>query len=144
MNDTPEQVARRLIEEGFNRRRLELCDELTAPDFAEHQDFGPNHAPGAEGVKAVIESLHRAFAGFRLDIEHLTVDGELVWLHLHATGRNDGSFMGHEPTGKPISIDVFDLLRIVDGKLVAHWGVPDRLAVLMQLGLAAPPARRAA
>jgi predicted ester cyclase len=143
-NSSPEQVARELIEEGFNGRRLELCDALTAPGFVEHQDFGPNHADGAEGVKAVIDSLHRAFADFRLDIEHLSVDGELVWLHLRAGGRNEGSFMGHPPTGRTISIDVFDLLRVVDGRLVEHWGVPDRLGALLQLELVRPPVRSAA
>jgi len=35
--------------------------------------------------------------------------------------------------------DVFDVLRVRDGKLVEHWGVPDRLGVLFQLGLAHPP-----
>jgi predicted ester cyclase len=39
---------------------------------------------------------------------------------------------------------VFDILRIVDGRMVEHWGVPDRLGALFQLGLAEPPARAAA
>jgi predicted ester cyclase len=52
--------------------------------------------------------------------------------------------MGHAPTGRTISIDVFDLLRVVDGKLVEHWGVPDRLGVLLQLELLRPPVRSAA
>jgi predicted ester cyclase len=88
----------------------------------------------------VIESLHRAYGGFRLDIEHLAVEDDLVWLHLRGSGRHDGPFMGHAPTGRPMSIDVFDLLRIEDGKVVEHWGVPDRLGALMQLGVVRPPA----
>jgi len=144
MTTTPEQVARRLIEEGFSGRDLAACDDLVAADAIEHQDFGPDHAAGPDGVKAVIESLHRAFTGFRLDIQHLAADGELVWLHLHGSGTNDGSFMGHPPTGQPLSIDVFDLVRVVDGKVVEHWGVPDRLGALLQLGLLRQPARAAA
>lgn len=42
--------------------------------------------------------------------------------------------MGRPPTGLPMRIDVFDVLRIVDGKVVEHWGVPDRLGLLVQLG----------
>jgi predicted ester cyclase len=52
--------------------------------------------------------------------------------------------MGHAPTGLPIRIDVFDVVRVRDGRMVAHWGVPDRLTALMQLGIVQPPAARAA
>ena len=48
--------------------------------------------------------------------------------------------MGNPPTGGEMRIDVFDLLRIREGRLVEHWGVPDRLEALFQLGLARPPA----
>ncbi len=32
-------------------------------------------------------------------------------------------------------IDVIDISRFEDGKMVEHWGVPDRLGTLLQLGL---------
>jgi predicted ester cyclase len=139
MTASPEAVARRLIEEGFNAGNLDVADELTAPELVEHQDFGPNHASGADGVKAVIASLHRAFSDFHLEIDDLAVDGDKVWLRMLATGTNDGSFMGHPPTGRPMRTDVFDVLRVEDGRIVEHWGVPDRLGVLFRLGLLQPP-----
>lgn len=40
-------------------------------------------------------------------------------------------------------IDVFDLIRVADGQMVEHWGVPDRLGSLFQLGLARPAAAAA-
>jgi predicted ester cyclase len=138
---SPEAVVRRLIDEGFSAGRPEVIDELIADDLVEHQDYGPGHAPGAAGVKAVMASLHRAFPGFRLTIDDLVVAGDVVWIRNTATGVNDGSYMGHAPTGRPIRIDVFDMLRVVDGKVVEHWGVPDRLAALFQTGAVRPPAR---
>ena len=140
MAPAPETVARRLIEEGFNQGRLDVCDELTSPDLVEHQRFGPGHAPGADGVKAVIASLRRGFSDFHLEIEDLAVDGDKVWLRMTGTGTNDGPFMGNEPTGRPMRTDVFDVIRVAGGKMVEHWGVPDRLGPLFQLGLAQPPA----
>jgi predicted ester cyclase len=139
MTDT-EAVVRRLIEEGFNAGDLAVADELTSPDLVEHQDFGPGHAPGADGVRAVIASLRRAFSDFHLAIEDLVVDGDKAWVRMRATGTNDGSFMGHPPTGGRIRTDVFDVIRVRDGRMVEHWGVPDRLGTLFQLGLARPPA----
>jgi predicted ester cyclase len=139
MTDSTEAVVRRLIEEGFNAGDLDVADELTSPDLVEHQEFGPGHAPGAEGVRAIIVSLKRAFSDFHLAIGDLVVEGDTAWLRMSATGTNDGSFMGHPPTGRAMRADVFDVIRVEDGRMVEHWGVPDRLGVLFQLGLARPP-----
>ena len=57
MTQTPEALVRRLIEEGFNKGNVDVADELIADDLIEHQWYGPNHAPGPEGVKAVMRSL---------------------------------------------------------------------------------------
>lgn len=142
MSRKPETIARRLIEEGFNQGNLDICDELTADELIEHQNFGPGHAPGAEGVKAVITSLRRGFSDFHLEIEDISVDGDKVWLRMTGSGTNDGPFMGNPPTSRTMRTDVFDVLRVRDGKIVEHWGVPDRLGTLFQLGLAQPPGSR--
>jgi len=136
MSADTEAVARRLIEEGFNAGDLAVADELTSPDLIEHQDYGPGHAPGAEGVRAVMASLRRAFPDFHLEIEDLVVVGDNAWLRMVATGTNDGSYMGHPPTGRRFRAQVFDVLRVESGRIVEHWGVPDRLSALLQLGLA--------
>jgi steroid delta-isomerase-like uncharacterized protein len=138
MSHDPETIARRLIEEGFNQGNLDVCEELNAADLVEHQDFGPNHLSGPEGVKAVVTSLRRAFPDFHLEIEDLTVDGDKVWLRMVGSGTNDGPFMGNPPTGRRMRTNVFDVIRVRDGKIVEHWGVPDRLGTLFQLGLAHP------
>jgi predicted ester cyclase len=140
VSTTPEAIVRHLIDEGFSGGRLDVADEVIADDFAEHQDFGPDHAPGPEGVKAVIASLRRAFPDFRLEIQDLTVDGDTVWTRNIATGTHEGPFMGTPPTGRPIRADVFDVLRVADGRVVEHWGVPDRLGVLMMIGAFRPGA----
>jgi len=139
-----EVVVRRLIDEGFSQGRLQVCDELISEDVVEHQDYGPDHAPGAAGVKAVITSLRRAFSDFSLTIEALVVAGDTVWIRNLATGTNDGPYMGHAATGRRFRAEVFDVLRVVEGRVVEHWGVPDRLGVLIQLGTLARPGAPAA
>ena len=136
----PETVLRRLIDEGFSQGNLDVCDQLVAEHVEEHQNFGPNHADGPEGVKAVIRSLRAAYSDFRLEVADLVVDGNTVWARNVGSGTNDGPFMGHPPTGRSMSIEVFDVVRVRDGKIVEHWGVPDRLGALFQLWLAGPPA----
>ena len=87
-------------------------------------------------MTAVIASLRRAFSDFHLAIEDLAV-GSTVWLRMVATSTNDGSFMGHPPTGRSIRADVVDVIRVEDGRMVEHWGVPDRLGVLFNSEYAA-------
>ena len=144
MSTTQEAVARRLIEVGFNEGNLAVADELIASDMVEHQDFGPDHAPGPEGVKAVIASLRRAFPDFHLAIDDVAVRDDLVWLRMTGTGTNDGPYMGHEPTGRPMRTAVLDVLRVDGTRIVEHWGVPDRLSVLYQLEIVPRPVPRAA
>jgi len=138
---TPEAVVRRLIDEGFTLGRLEVCDQLVSDGIVEHQDYGPHHAAGPAGVKAVIASLRRAFSDFTLRIEALVVAGDTVWIRNMATGTNDGPYMGHAATGRRFRVQVFDVLRVVGGRVVEHWGVPDRLGVLVQLGTLPSPGR---
>jgi predicted ester cyclase len=47
--------------------------------------------------------------------------------------------MGIPPTGSRVSFDVFDLLRIRDGKVVEHWSVVDMAGLLQQLGAMPDP-----
>jgi predicted ester cyclase len=42
--------------------------------------------------------------------------------------------MGKPPTGKKVAVDVIDIARFKDGKIMEHWGVPDQLGVMIQLG----------
>ena len=129
-------IVRRLTEEGFSNGDLNVIDELIAPDCVEHQR---GNSPGAVGAKRVVRTLHSWFADFRLEIQDLVAHEDLVWIRNRATGTNTGRFLGFEPTGKPIDITVFDVVRIEDGRIVEHWGVADQLGVALQLGLFGPP-----
>ena len=58
----------------------------------------------------------------------------MVWFRIRSTGTNDGPMWGRPATGRPIDITVMDVMRVADGRIVEHWGVADRLAVLKQIG----------
>ena len=131
---------RRLIDEGFTRGDLGVVDELMAPDCVEHQR---GNRPGADGAKDVIRTLHRWMSDFSLTIEDLACEGDIVWSRNRARGVNTGSVMGTPPTGMPVEVDVIDIVRFEDGRIVEHWGIADQLGLMLQVG-AVPARERAA
>jgi len=135
-----ESIYRRLIEEGFNQGNLAVVDELVAPNSREHQRGSED---GPEGARKTITYLRSAFPDFKITIDDVVVAGDMVWARQKGGGTNLGRFAGHPPTGRTAFIDVIDVCRIEDGKIVEHWGVPDQLGMMMALGLIAPPSRTA-
>lgn len=129
-------VAHRLIEEGFTQGNEAVCDDLVAPDMVEHQR---GLKPGPEGVKETIRTLHTWFSEFELTIDDLVAQGDQVWIRATGRGLNTGSVFGRPPTGRRSEITVFDQIRLRDGRIVEHWGVPDQLSLLIQLGLFGRP-----
>jgi predicted ester cyclase len=130
-------VLRRMFAEGFATGDGAVVDELCAPDLVEHQ-FGMAGVGGdaRRQVKEAIAQVHAAIPDLAFRIEDWTEDGDTLWGRVCVTGTNTGPFFG-PPTGRPIDITVIDVIRVVDGRIVEHWGVPDRFALLAQTGVLA-------
>ncbi len=123
----------RLIEEGFANNDRAIIDELIAPGCIEHQR---GHAQGVAGVHEFVSRLHGWLSDLEVRIEDLAVVGDRVWLRMRVAGINTGPVNGLAPTGRRVSVDVFDLARIEAGRVAEHWGVADQLGMLQQLGYA--------
>ena len=132
-------LARQLVEELINQGNISVIDELLIPDFVEHEELPPGIPSGREAPNAMFAMLRSAFPDLKATIEHLIAEGDEVVLHMTWTGTHEGEFMGIPPTGKSISINVIDILRIAGGKFVEHWGVMDSMAMMQQLGVVPAP-----
>ena len=135
----PESVYRRLVDEVINGGNVAAFDDLTTPDFVEHEELPPGIPRNREGVKQFFSLLHTAFPDTMATIENLVVQGDMVAARLVVTGTHRGDFAGIPPTGKQISIQVFDLVRVIDGKMTEHWGLSDQFSLLQQLGAIPTP-----
>jgi len=94
----------------------------------------PARAVGPEGVARTIRQLRAGADDFHLAIEDTSISGDTVWARLRATGTDTGGQLGREPTGRTFEITVIDIARFAHEQMVEHWGVPDRLSLLQQLG----------
>lgn len=124
-----------VITEAFNKGNFDVLYKHVHSDFIEHQ-FGLH--PTIEGFKSDIQFLRKSFPDFTLTIEDMVAVGDKVWVRMSAHGTNLGGFMG-PPNGKSFEAAVFDMCRFEDGKIIEHWGSPDRFAMLAQLGLLPKP-----
>lgn len=128
-------VLRRMLEQGFAAGDAEIVDELCAPDLVEHQ-FGMA-GTGAEAiahVKEAIRQVHLTTPDLSFTIEAAVQVGDTIWVRAEARGTATGPFFG-PPSGRAVQLTVIDVARVVDGRIVEHWGVPDRFALLAQTGV---------
>lgn len=119
----------KVVEEAFNKGNFEVLPEVFNPDFIEHQ-FGLH--PTIPGIQKDITFLRTSFPDFNLTIDEIVVVGDKLWARMTGRGTNKVGFMG-PPNGKSFAVTVFDEVRFENGKIVEHWGVPDRFAQMAQL-----------
>jgi predicted ester cyclase len=128
-------VIQRIFDEGFTIGNDAVVDQVCSPDLVEHQ-FGTAGA-GADAiahVKGAIRDVHRAIPDVSFSIEDSVEAGDTIWVRVRGQGTATGPFFG-PPSGRPVDFTVIDIARIVDGRIVEHWGVPDRFAMLAQTGI---------
>lgn len=135
MEEINVQMARRIVEEGFGGNNPSVIDELASNEFIEHQRGMQN---GKESTKAAIRSLRVAFPDLNYTHINSIANNDLVCVHYRAKGTHKGNLGPMPPTGKQFQIDVIDIMRFTNGKLTEHWGTPDRLGMLEDLGLWPP------
>jgi predicted ester cyclase len=124
-----------MFDEGFAAGDPAVVDELCSPDVVEHQ-FGlaGTGAEAIQHVKDAIVDVHTAIPDISFLIEDAVVDGDTIWVRVRGRGTATGPFFG-PPSGRRLDFTVVDIARVVDGRIVEHWGVPDRFAILAQTGV---------
>ncbi|MDJ1499479.1 ester cyclase [Xanthocytophaga agilis] len=90
--------------------------------------------PGKEGMLYTFkQGLRPAFPDLKVTIHEQIAEGDLVTTRKTITGTQTGTLLGIAPTGKKITIEVIDIVRVKNGKYYEHWGVNTFPTVLTQL-----------
>jgi steroid delta-isomerase-like uncharacterized protein len=125
---------RRFAEEAINQQRLDMLDELFAPDYTNH-GAPPGSPQGPDGERAFAGMFLAAFPDLQLTIEDVFGCGDKVAARSRFTGTHTGDFMGIPATGKAISVGSMNIFRVRDGKITDNWNQFDMLGLLQQLGV---------
>lgn len=118
---------------------LDDLDAVVAPDYVEHAELPPGVPSGLAGLKAAMTTYREAFPDFTIAIETYLEQGDLGCAVVRMTGTQTGPFMGAPASGREIDITGIDVVRVVDGRCVEHWGVEDDLGLFTQVGLVHVP-----
>jgi steroid delta-isomerase-like uncharacterized protein len=133
------RLAGRFLVDAYSQGRLELLDQLLAPDYAD-RDAPPGFPPNRDGVRELMRSFRTAFPDLRFEVDDELADGDQVAVRYTVTGTHQGPLMGMPPTGKPIRIRGISIYRIAAGQLQEAWVQYDALGMLRQLGGVPAPA----
>jgi predicted ester cyclase len=117
-------TVRRLIAEVLNGGRLDVIDELYAPELA-------------AGVRRWIAPFRASFPDVHMEVVELIAEGDTVVGRFRCSATHLGEWLGHAPTGRRFErVDEVSIFRFRDGRIVHAWSLEDTLSRLRQLGLA--------
>jgi steroid delta-isomerase-like uncharacterized protein len=137
MSEQNKTLARRVVEEAWNKGNLDVVDDIFAPDYREHNPR-PGQEPGIEGYKVGVSMMRAAFPDLFLDVQDVIAEGDQVALRYTLRGTHNGELMGVPASGQHVSSDGMVFARFQDKRVAERWGVQDMLALLQQIG-AFPP-----
>lgn len=96
-----------LYQELFGDKNIEAIDKYIAEGYIQHNPILPD---GREALKQGATQWFKGAPKEKIDIRHLSADGDLVYIHTRSTA------------GGKVS-SVIDIFRIENGKIAEHWDV---------------------
>jgi steroid delta-isomerase-like uncharacterized protein len=131
-------VIRRFVQAVQNEKDFEAYDELNDPAFV-NLSSPPGLPNDREGGKLFLQAFAAAYPDAEFTIQDMVAEGDRVVTKKTFTGTNTGELNGLPATGRRVTLQYVDIMRVRDGRIVEHWLSMDQLSWLQQLGLAPDP-----
>ena len=143
MLEENKDLARRFMDEVYNKGNLEFIDEVVASNYVVHDPNSPEGVSGGvEGAKQFVGMYRSAFPDIQMTVEDLIAEGDKVVTRWKARGTHQGELMGIPPSGNQVAVTGISIDRIEGGKFVESWSNYDTLGMMQQIG-AVPSAEQA-
>ena len=132
-------IVSRFYNELWNERKLDVADEIFASDCVTHQlQSGAEAVPAVrnpESVKRHVSEWLDGFPDLHFTVEQMLSEGDRVVSQCVMDGTHTGAWQGISPTGKRVSVRLFVIHYIEDGKIAKDWVLVEALGFFQQLGL---------
>jgi steroid delta-isomerase-like uncharacterized protein len=134
-------IVRRLYDEVWNKRRLEVADALISPSHALNDPLASDSQIGPKLYKQRVVEFTNSFPDCRFSIEDMIAEKGKVVACWTISGTHKGEFMDIPATGKKVSVEGITIHLITNGKILDSYARWDALGLLRQLGQTSPLAK---
>lgn len=128
-------VVRRLYEEVWNKRRLEVAGELIARSHAVQLFDAADSGVGPEAYARNVTQFVRAFPDLKFTIIDMVAEKDKVVALWNISGTHKGEFRGIAPTGRKVSVDGITINQLSEGKVMDSYVSLDLWSLMQQLGV---------
>ena len=129
-------LARRFMDEVWNKGNLNFIDEVTDPNFVSHDPAGPEDmGGGVEGKRRFTEMYRNAFPDIQMSVEDVIAEGDKVVTRWTVRATHQGELMSIPPSGNRVEVTGISIDRMEGGKFVETWSTYDALGMMQQLGV---------
>lgn len=119
-----------LFEEIITNNRLELADEVFAPDF-----YWPQFdLRGPDGVREWVRAFRTAFPDMDDRVQEQTAEGDVVVTRVRCIGTQTGPFRGLPPSGNRADFTAIGIDRSEGDHIVERAAYFDLADLMRQLG----------
>lgn len=132
---TREELVRipQIFAESLGSGDLSQYGAVLDPDVFHHGAW-MGDVSGAEAMTEGFQTLLTGFPDLSVQLDVVVADGPLVAANWTASGTQDGTFLGVEPTGRAGSWHGINVWRIDCGKVVESWSQLDQVGRLQVIG----------
>jgi steroid delta-isomerase-like uncharacterized protein len=135
MSTENKTIVRRLYEEVWNKRKLEVVDELISPSHALQDPIPSGSQVGPELYKRRVVEFTTGFPDICLTIEDTIAEKEKIVVSWIFSGTHKGEFLEIPATGKKVSVEGITIHHIRNGKILDSCARWDALGLMRQLGV---------
>jgi steroid delta-isomerase-like uncharacterized protein len=120
------------LDEKWNLRRPAALDELMMANVAYHGTSMEMN--GIEEYRQVYSGYLIAFHDSKAVVEDLVAEGDKVASRVIISAVHKGELASIPATGKTITLRLFTMFRLAEGKIAEEWEIFDEMGIMQQLG----------
>ena len=135
MSEANKNLVRRYLDEVGSQGKLDVVDEIYAPDFVNHfPAYGGGDVVGSDKVKTFVAGMRKNAPDRKLTLEDLIAEGDKVVARVTIRGTRTGDWQGIPADGTSYEMTEFMIFRIANGKIAERWMMADWWGQMISLG----------